>query len=136
MSAWTKLMMLERYNFCLSTQRRHLLWSLVVSLFVILLLSAKVEAAPCFDDPKRAYQYLLEQEQSVRQARTQTRININRATEGELTSLSGIGSSKARAIVLYRDMFGPFKSVDALTKVKGIGPKTIEKNRARLQVGD
>ncbi|SJN43020.1 ComEA family DNA-binding protein [Psychrobacter sp. JB385] len=91
-------------------------------------------AAPCFKDPQRAYEYLLAQEKSAIQARDQKIIDINRANEGELTSLHGIGSSKAQAIILYRDMFGNFKTVDELANVKGIGAKTIEKNRARLRV--
>ncbi|MDE4454327.1 helix-hairpin-helix domain-containing protein [Psychrobacter sp. DAB_AL62B] len=93
-------------------------------------------AAPCFDNAQSAYKYLLEQETTLTQARTQTGININRATEGELTALNGIGSSKAQAIILYREMFGSFKTVDELTKVKGIGAKTVEKNRGRLTVQD
>ena len=93
-------------------------------------------AAPCFDNAKRAYKYLLTQETAQSQARTQTRININRATEAELVALNGIGSSKAQAIILYREMFGGFKTVDELTKVKGIGAKTVEKNRQRLSVQD
>ena len=93
-------------------------------------------AAPCFDNAQSAYQYLLVQEAKQTQARTQTSININRATEGELTTLNGIGSSKAQAIILYREMFGGFKTVDELTKVKGIGAKTVEKNRGRLTVQD
>ena len=93
-------------------------------------------AAPCFDNPKNAYNYLLTQETAQTQARTQTSININRATEAELVSLNGIGSNKAQAIMLYREMFGGFKTVDELTKVKGIGAKTIEKNRRRLSVQD
>ena len=93
-------------------------------------------AAPCFDNAQSAYQYLLVQETKQTQARTQTSININRATEGELTTLNGIGSSKAQAIILYREMFGGFKTVDELTKVKGIGAKTVEKNRGRLTVQD
>ena len=91
-------------------------------------------AAPCFDNPQSAYNYLLTQETAQTQARDQSSININRATEAELTSLHGIGSSKAQAIILYREMFGGFKSVDELTKVKGIGAKTVEKNRSRLRV--
>ena len=91
---------------------------------------------PCFDDPKRAYEYLIAKEQSVIQAREQKLININRASEGELVSLDGIGSSKAQAIILYREMFGEFKTVDELAKVKGIGAKTLEKNRRRLSVQD
>ena len=93
-------------------------------------------AAPCFDNAKSAYHYLLTQETAQSQARTQTRININRATEAELVALNGIGSSKAQAIILYREMFGGFKTVDELTKVKGIGAKTVEKNRGRLRVQD
>ena len=93
-------------------------------------------AAPCFDNAQSAYNYLLTQETAQTQARSQSIININRATEGELTLLHGIGSSKAQAIILYREMFGRFKTVDELTKVKGIGAKTIEKNRGRLTVQD
>ena len=93
-------------------------------------------AAPCFDNAQSAYNYLMTQETAQTQARSQSIININRATEGELTLLHGIGSSKAQAIILYREMFGRFKTVDELTKVKGIGAKTIEKNRGRLSVQD
>ena len=93
-------------------------------------------AAPCFDNAKSAYKYLLTQEAAQSQARNQTKININRATEAELVALNGIGSSKAQAIILYREMFGGFKTVDELTKVKGIGAKTLEKNRQRLSVQD
>ena len=93
-------------------------------------------AAPCFDNAQSAYNYLLTQETAQTQLRSQSIININRATEGELTLLHGIGSSKAQAIILYREMFGGFKSVDELTKVKGIGAKTVEKNRGRLTVQD
>ena len=100
------------------------------------MLSYPVVAAPCFDNPQSAYNYLLTQETAQTQARDQSSININRATEAELVSLDGIGSSKAQAIILYRDMFGGFKTVDELTKVKGIGAKTVEKNRRRLSVQD
>ena len=109
----------------------------LVGIFSIMaMLSHPVFAAPCFDNAKSAYHYLLTQETAQSQARTQTRININRATEAELVALNGIGSSKAQAIILYREMFGGFKTVDELTKVKGIGAKTVEKNRQRLSVQD
>ncbi|MBI0425848.1 ComEA family DNA-binding protein [Psychrobacter sp. NG27] len=93
-------------------------------------------AAPCFDSPQKAYDYLLSQEAAKTQAREQYIVNINRANEGELVSLDGIGSSKAQAIILYREMFGGFTTVDELSKVKGIGEKTVEKNRRRLSVQD
>lgn len=92
------------------------------------------QAAPCFDNAQSAYDYLLSQEESVIQARDYAPVNINSAPESELVSLQGIGSSKAQAIILYREMFGAFKTIDELEKVKGIGPKTIEKNRARLRI--
>ena len=103
---------------------------------IMAMLSHPVLAAPCFDNAQSAYNYLLTQETAQSQARTQTSININRATEAELVGLDGVGSSKAQAIILYREMFGGFKSVDELTKVKGIGAKTVEKNRRRLSVQD
>lgn len=87
----------------------------------------------CFSDPKSAYQHLLRQESLTEQTVKSVVVNINTATEAELVSLHGIGSSKAQAIILYREMFGNFNSVDDLAKVKGIGVKTIEKNRSRLQ---
>ena len=93
-------------------------------------------AAPCFDNPQSAYDYLLSREAAKTQAREQYIVNINRANEGELVSLEGIGSSKAQAIILYREMFGGFTTVDELSKVKGIGEKTVEKNRRRLSVQD
>lgn len=94
----------------------------------------KVQAAPCFDNPKQAYEYLLAQEKYETQALEQAVVNINSASEGELVTLNGIGSSKAQEIILYREMFGAFKSIDELEKVKGIGAKTIENNRARMRV--
>lgn len=108
----------------------------VFSLVLAVLILNSVQAAPCFDNPQRAYDYLLAQENAKIQARDQATININRASEGELVSLNGIGSSKAQAIILYREMFGSFQTVDELAKVKGIGAKTVEKNRGRLRVQD
>lgn len=105
----------------------------ICCLFVIMTVN-NAHAAPCFDSPQRAYEYVLAQEKSAVQARDQKSVNINLASEGELVSLHGIGSSKAQAIILYRELFGDFKTVDELAKVKGIGAKTIEKNRSRLRV--
>lgn len=95
-------------------------------------------SAQCFSDAKAAYAVLLAEES--RQATTQqeaidnAKVNINSATEGELASLKGIGSSKAQEIILYREMFGDFARVEDLTRVKGIGDKTVKKNRHRLRV--
>jgi len=65
-----------------------------------------------------------------------TRVNINTADSATIDRvLLNIGPSKAEAIVAYRKANGPFKSADQLALVKGVGLKTIEKNRDRIQVG-
>jgi competence protein ComEA len=63
------------------------------------------------------------------------RVNINTADAATLDRvLDGIGPSKAEAIVAYRKANGPFKSIDQLVSVKGVGLSTIEKNRDRIVV--
>lgn len=61
-------------------------------------------------------------------------VDINRAdAESIAKSLSGIGPKLAGAIVEYREANGPFKSVEELTAVRGIGSAVIEKNRAKIR---
>lgn len=88
----------------------------------------------CFTNPQAAYDYLTLQEQAATNAQSNKVVNINTATEAELTTLNGIGSSKAQAIIAYRNQYGSFKTVDELIKVKGIGEKIVQNNRARLTV--
>lgn len=57
-------------------------------------------------------------------------VNINTADAVTLSdSLQGVGMSKAQAIIEYRNSFGPFKSIDELKAVKGIGDSLLSKNR-------
>lgn len=60
-------------------------------------------------------------------------VNINTADAQELArNLTGVGGSKAEAIVRYREQFGAFESVEELAEVTGIGAATVERNRARI----
>ena len=61
-------------------------------------------------------------------------VNINQADAATLARvLSGIGEKKAQAIIEYRNTHGAFAKIEDLDQVKGIGPATIEKNRARIR---
>jgi len=62
------------------------------------------------------------------------RINLNTAGVEELTTLPGIGPSYAKRIVEYREKNGPFKRVEDLLNVQGIGEKTLEKIRDKVTV--
>mgnify|MGYP002619522586 FL=1 len=74
-------------------------------------------------------------EGTVMESSENTRMmNINTASITELTTLPGIGEVKARAIVDYRENHGPFKSVEELMMVSGIGEKTYEKLREKICV--
>jgi competence protein ComEA len=59
-------------------------------------------------------------------------VNVNSASAEELSQLGNIGPAKAAAIVAYREENGPFRSVQDLTKVTGIGERTVEMNLDRI----
>jgi competence protein ComEA len=60
-------------------------------------------------------------------------VDVNTADAETISAeLQGVGISKAIAIVEYRKANGPFKSVDDLTLVKGIGDRTVEINRNNI----
>lgn len=61
-------------------------------------------------------------------------LDINTATWVEWMQLDGIGDTLARRIVAEREQHGPFRSLDDLRRVKGIGPKTLEKLRPWIRV--
>lgn len=62
-------------------------------------------------------------------------VDINKADAATIAKeLNGIGLSRAQAIVAYREKNGNFKSIEDLRKVKGIGAKTLERNRTNIRL--
>lgn len=60
-------------------------------------------------------------------------VDVNTADAETISAgLTGVGLSRASAIVEYRKLNGPFKSVDELLNVKGIGERTLEINRDNI----
>ncbi|MAV73940.1 MAG: competence protein ComEA [Halieaceae bacterium MED-G27] len=60
-------------------------------------------------------------------------ININLADQATLEAgLEGIGPALARRIVEFREMYGPFESLDQFLEVRGVGPKIVETNQNRI----
>lgn len=63
------------------------------------------------------------------------KVDLNGADAATLQKeLAGVGEAKAQAIVAYRDINGPFSSVDELLEVKGIGKAILDRNRDKLEV--
>ncbi len=63
-------------------------------------------------------------------------VDVNTASPALLTHVAGIGPTLARRIVAHRDARGPFASREALTEVKGLGPKTFEQAAGFLRIRD
>lgn len=65
---------------------------------------------------------------------TSSKVNINTADVEELTTVSGIGESKAKAIIAYREENGNFKKIEDILNVSGIGEKLFEKIKENITV--
>jgi competence ComEA-like helix-hairpin-helix protein len=61
-------------------------------------------------------------------------LDLNRATVAELDALPGVGPVLAGRIHDHRTKYGPFRSVDELLAVRGIGPRLLERVRSRVTV--
>ena len=102
--------------------------NLVIIFFSILLLVVTfLVASPSIASPSIA-----ETESEVHAtavAPDQAQININTASAAEIAAaMKGVGLKTADAIVTYREANGPFKTIESITGVKGVGDKTLLKN--------
>lgn len=61
-------------------------------------------------------------------------VNLNTASAEELDTLNGIGPALAARIIAYREEYGPFRRVEDVIEVRGIGPRTLEGFRAHVTV--
>ncbi|WP_245830908.1 helix-hairpin-helix domain-containing protein [Sediminibacillus massiliensis] len=95
-------------------------------------LAVKIHDEMMIHVPKKGDEDKLITEWSKEESESPLRINL--ASEEELTALSGIGPSKAAAIITYREENGPFNEVKDLLNVTGIGEKTLEKIEEEILV--
>ncbi|MGE5702683.1 MAG: ComEA family DNA-binding protein, partial [Clostridia bacterium] len=70
---------------------------------------------------------------STSSAKTST-VNLNTATADQLTTLPGIGKTRAEAIIAYREQHGRFTQVEQLTKITGIGSTVFERIKGQVSV--
>ena len=69
------------------------------------------------------------------QVQQDNRININTADEAQLTTLTGIGATRAQAIIAYREENGPFAAIEDIMNVQGIKEGTFAKIKDEIVVG-
>ena len=67
-------------------------------------------------------------------SQTVQKVNINEASQAELMKLAGVGAGAAKKIIAWRDAHGPFKRLNDLEKVPGVGREVLEKNHGRIAV--
>lgn len=67
--------------------------------------------------------------------KTHQQININTASAKELVKLPGIGQALAQRIIDFREKNGPFKKIEDLMRVRGIGEKNFKKMKDFITIG-
>ncbi len=71
----------------------------------------------------------------ARAAQAAPLVNLNTASAGELEKLPGVGAATAARIIEYRQKKGPFKKIEELMNVQGIGEKSFLKLKPQITVG-
>ena len=110
-------------------QKRNLCLKSAVILALVFLFTGSVYAK---DDAKKKTTAPKTAETAVKADKAVAKVDINKASEEELTQLAGIGPAKAEAIVKYRKDNGNFKNPEDLMNVTGIGEATFKKNKDRI----
>lgn len=72
--------------------------------------------------------------QEGKPARGEAKVNINEASKAQLMKLAGVGPGMAERIIAFREAHGPFRRVQDLDKVEGVGKGVLQKNEGRLSV--
>ena len=67
-------------------------------------------------------------------AKAEGKVNINEASQAQLMKLEGVGAGAAKKIIAWREAHGPFKRLNDLEKVPGVGREVLEKNHGRIAV--
>jgi len=100
---------------------------LLLGTIVSLLERYSDEGLPDFEVRKGVVEVPTGEVETVSEPQQPSIININTASAKELKSLPRIGPQTAQRIIECREENGPFTSVDELTSVRGIGPKTLDR---------
>lgn len=77
---------------------------------------------------------LISSKKDTTKEKSQTKISINTATLEQLQTLTGIGESKAKAIISYREKNGNFKTIEEIKEVSGIGDSIFEKIKNNITI--
>ena len=75
-----------------------------------------------------------EDSNSVKEETKEEKININNATLEDLLGINGIGESKAKAIIEYREKHGKFQKIEDIMEVTGIGESLYEKIKVYITI--
>ena len=86
--------------------------------------------------PETAPAEPVSEENTSEPAAQEQKININTADAAALDQLPGIGPALAQRIIDYRENYGPYRTIDQIKDVKGIGDATFEKFRDMITVED